>query len=125
MEGTNVGLYYAASDLSIVAVDDLGDEIYLYIYFPGKTVGKRDQLDEVYVIITREYEGGTVYYWGGLTEENTDVNLNITRYDDVGGVIEGTFSGTFLVQDENEAFTGETVTVTEGKFSVQRYPDPF
>ena len=52
-----------------------------------------------------------------------DVKINITKYEPVGGVIEGTFSGTFQVQDLNKAPTGATVKITEGKFSVLRYPD--
>jgi hypothetical protein len=54
--------------------------------------------------------------------ENSTLNLKITKYEAVGGAIEGTFSGTFLVQDD-DGFTGETVTVSDGKFSLLRYPD--
>jgi hypothetical protein len=125
MNGTNMGLYYPGENITLAAIDDLGDEILIYIWFTGNTTGVRDPSEQMLVTITRTTEESTVYYWGGYDEANSDINLNITRYDDVGGVIEGTFSGNFLVQDINKQFTGAQVTITDGKFSVIRYPDAF
>lgn len=123
MEQTNMGRFYPGSNITLAVIDDIYDELYMGIIFPGNTTGRRQQIDEVAITIERKTANTTVYFWGGLTEENTTLSLDITRYESPGGVIEGTFSGTFLVQDINKQFTGETVKITEGKFSVLRYPD--
>ena len=123
-ENSNMGIFYPTSNITIGLVDDLNDAWYIYFYFPGKTTGVRENVEEIVVTIERKTEGRTVYYWGG-TLPNSTLNLNITRYDDVGGVIEGTFSGTFLTRTDNEIFTDKVVTISDGKFSVLRYPDAF
>ncbi len=122
-EQSNMGVYYPGSDVTLAVIDDLEGKIYIGIIFPGNTTGPRKQLDEVAITIERQTASTTIYYWGGLSDENSTITLEVTKYDEVGGVIEGTFSGTFLVQDINKEFTGETVKITEGKFSVLRYPD--
>lgn len=120
----NMGVYYPFDDVTLAVVDDLADEIYLGFIFPGNTTGVRDQTDEVAITIERKISNSTIYYWsGGLAGATGDVKINVTKYEAVGGVIEGTFSGTFQVQDVNKAPTGATVKITEGKFSVLRYPD--
>ncbi|MGC1244090.1 MAG: hypothetical protein WA874_21040, partial [Chryseosolibacter sp.] len=120
----NMGVYYPFNDVTLAVVDDLVDEIYLGFIFPGNTTGVRDQTDEVAITIERKISNSTIYYWsGGLAGATGDVKINVTKYEAVGGVIEGTFSGTFQVQDVNKAPTGATVKITEGKFSVLRYPD--
>ena len=48
----------------------------------------------------------------------TDITLVITAYEDVGGVIKGTFSGT--VQEEGSS---NTMTVENGQLNVIRVPD--
>jgi hypothetical protein len=123
MEGTNLGMYHQSANVTLAVVDDLGDEIYIFIYFPGKSTGVVTASDEAFVTITRTTASGTAYYWSGYNELGATLDLNITRYDNVGGVIEGTFSGKFLLQDVNKEFTGEQVTISDGKFSVLRYPD--
>jgi hypothetical protein len=125
MNATNMGLYYPSEDITLAAIDDLGDELLIYIWFTGNTTGLREPSDQMLITITRKTAESTVYYWGGYAEIDSEVDLNITRYDDVGGVIEGTFSGNFLVQDINKQFTGAQVTISDGKFSVVRYPDAF
>jgi hypothetical protein len=123
MQQSNMGAYYSGSDVTLAVVDDLEGKMYMGIVFPGNTTGLKTEREKVAVTIERQLDNTTVYYWGNLGEENESINFNVTRYDDVGGVIEGTFSGTFLIQDVNKEFTGETVEITEGKFSVVRYPD--
>lgn len=123
-EMMNMGAYYPFDDVTLAVVDDLADEIYMGFIFPGNTTGVRDQTDEVAITIERKISNSTIFYWsGGLAGAPGDVKINITKYEAVGGVIEGTFSGTFQVQDVNKAPTGATVKITEGKFSVLRYPD--
>lgn len=123
-EMMNMGAYYPFDDVTLAVVDDLADEIYMGFIFPGNTTGVRDQTDEVAITIERKISNSTIFYWsGGLAGAPGDIKINITKYEAVGGVIEGTFSGTFQVQDVNKAPTGATVKITEGKFSVLRYPD--
>lgn len=120
---TNMGAYNPGSDITIGAVEDLSSETYVAIVFPGNKTGPRQKTDEVAVMIERQVGNTTIYYWGGYIDQTSTLEMNITKYGDVGDVIEGTFSGTFLVQDANKEFTGEKVTITDGKFSFLRYPN--
>lgn len=124
MDFTNMGIYYPTSNVTIGVAVSLTDEMNMSFFFPGNTTGVKANVEETSVMIVRESENRTVYYWGG-TMPGSDLKLNVTRYDDVGGVIEGTFSGTFLMRDEGETFGDKKVTITDGKFSVLRYPDAF
>jgi hypothetical protein len=54
----------------------------------------------------------------GITWEFTAITLEITKYDPVGGTIEGTFSGTI-----QEYLGTATMTVTNGQFIVKRAID--
>lgn len=119
----NIGAYYPETGLTLAAIQDIAAEVYVGIIFPGNTIGARQASDELAVTIQRKVGNSTVYYWAGFTAENSVLNFEVTKYGDVGSTIEGTFSGKFLVQDINKQFTGETVNITDGKFSVLRYPD--
>ncbi len=55
------------------------------------------------------------YYIAGSSFPGSSVNLNVTTYSGVGGLIEGTFSGT-LVNLLNQ----QTISIIGGKFSVIR-----
>lgn len=119
----NMGAFYPGDAVTLAIARDLDAEIYVGIIFPGNTTGVRQESDELAVTIERKVGNSTVYYWAGFTAENSSLNFEVTKYGDVGESIEGKFSGTFLVQDVNKAWTGETVSITEGKFSVLRYPN--
>jgi hypothetical protein len=54
---------------------------------------------------------------------NTTFNLNVTRYEAVGGRIQGSYTGTLLEQTSTGLGTA-TITIT-GNFDVQRLPDDF
>jgi len=54
---------------------------------------------------------------------NTTFNLNVTRYEDVNGKIQGSYTGT-LRELVGLGFGNETITIT-GNFNVQRLPDDF
>jgi hypothetical protein len=54
---------------------------------------------------------------------NTTFNLNVTRYEAVGGKIQGSYTGTLLEQTSTGLGTA-TITIT-GNFDVQRLPDDF
>lgn len=120
---SNMGVYYPGAEYTLVLVDDLEKDVAVTVWFPGNDVGKKTQIDEVVVSIQRRMGNTTTYYWAGLTEEDTTLKLEITKYGEVGDVIEGVFSGTFYLQNASQQFTGEKVTITDGKFSVVRYAD--
>ncbi|QQS37775.1 MAG: carboxypeptidase regulatory-like domain-containing protein [Ignavibacteriales bacterium] len=61
------------------------------------------------------FQHNSNYYIAGSSFPGTSVNLNITTYSGVGGLIEGTFGGT-LLNFQNQ----QTVTISNGKFSVIR-----
>lgn len=110
-------------DFTQVMVGDLGDTLDLYINFPGKATGGFDNTSEG-ASIRIERKKGTVEYISGYVFGGSTLNLNITKYNAVGGAVEGTFSGTFLIR-RNNVLTTEKVTITNGKFSALRYKDIF
>ena len=122
-EWHNMGAYYPGENVTLAVIQDLTDQFYVGIIFPGNTTGVRQPSDELAVTVERKTGTSTLYYWAGFTADNSQLNFEVTEYGAVGGIIQGTFSGKFLVQDINKQFTGETVTITDGKFSVVRYPD--
>ena len=119
----NYSVYFQTADLTILYVQDMTTEMHLSIIMPGQSTGDQEVTDDLFVGIQRPVGDGVLSYWSGLGFENSSLQLNITKYEEVGGVIEGTFSGTFIVLEEDVDHTGETVTITDGKFSVLRYPD--
>jgi hypothetical protein len=83
------------------AYADFPPEEFLLIIFPGQESFE----DALFV-----YADGSGNTYGGF--EN---NVVITNYEDEGGVIEGTFSGTIA--------NGEPIEITDGKFKVKRVTD--
>jgi len=83
-------------------------ENYVEIRFEGNTIGTYATSD---IIIA-------LYHINGVDWLFTDITVVVTTFEDVGGVITGTFSGTI---DEEE--TTNTMTVTDGQFRVIRVPD--
>jgi len=82
---------------------DLADTInYVMIVFEGTTTGTYSMSDV-------DQAG---YVINGFPLLFTDITLDVTTYEDVGGVIKGTFSGT--VED---VYTN-TMTVENGQFNV-------
>jgi len=53
---------------------------------------------------------------------NTTFNLNVTRYEAVGGRIQGVYTGTLRELAAGGGFGNTTITIT-GNFDVQRLPD--
>ena len=64
-------------------------------------------------VLEGEYSDAGIFYKDEETWDDISTNsLTITKYEDVGGVIEGTFSG-----------TGGGKVITEGVFKVKRIPN--
>ena len=108
--GDACGNYVSSETTQIVAlpvasalVDGPLDEYFLII-FPGQ-----ESYDSVYF----QYGDGSgdVY----ITPGPEISSVTITKYEDEGGVIEGTFSGMVTLDTD--------IDITEGKFKVKRVPD--
>ena len=78
---------------------------YVLLYFLGTTTG-----------IYTEASSQCMYVIDGVEWTFTDITLNVTTYEDVGGVIAGTFSGTVADGSTN------TMTVEDGQFKVIHAP---
>jgi hypothetical protein len=105
-----------------VDVRDHSDTLRVVLRFAGKTTGAVDQATQPRGTIQRKLSSGkTVTYYANEVYEGTQVNITVTRYDAVGGLIEGTYSGTF--KGEGQSGKSVTITVTDGKFSAVRGAD--
>ena len=123
----NYAIYAGGTEKATsVYVNDVSDTIAITVVFSGNTTGVKNQSSSLVRI--EKFKGQTVkneYYEAGLGFPNTTLLMEVTAYDEVGGVVEGTFSGTFQEKASNGTPTGTSVTITEGKFSALRYPDLF
>ena len=117
----NGAVYYRSGDLTIMYIQDRQTETYMTVVFSGNTTGEPDVSEELSFGIQRMDGNKSISYWSAPGLENSTLEMNITKYDEVGGVVEGTFSGKFIVVAEGQ--DTETVTITDGKFSALRYPD--
>lgn len=118
----NAGIFYPGEDMTLVFETDISEEKSLTVQFPGKHVGQRSFSGAISTSIRIIRDGEETLYWASPEIPETSLKINVTKYDEVGGVIEGTFSGTFFGY-RNSVPIGQTVTITEGKFSVLRYKD--
>lgn len=85
------------------------DTILLWTSFKGDKLGTAEEVSLFFV-------HNSNYYYALDQLPGTSAMVNITKYDGIGGLIEGTFSGTLT-----QMFGGpETVTITGGNFSVIR-----
>lgn len=98
------------------------------IGFRGNQTGNFQNASVPRVIIVvvgeRSFVGGfESSQQGSATLPGTTFNLNVTRYEAVGGKIQGSYTGTLLEQTSTGLGTA-TITIT-GNFNVQRLPDDF
>ena len=122
MKGLNSAAYYPGEGVTFVSIYSLSQDMYFTMAFPGQKSGKIDPASPLLICsIKREMESGSRMYLGG-SAYTTNLDVEITKYDDVGGAVEGTFSGTFRI---DHVTSTETVTITDGKFSALRYEDEF
>ncbi len=105
-----------------VDVRDQSDTLRVVLQFAGKTTGAVNQATQPRGTIQRTLSSGkTITYFANEVYEGTGLNITVTRYDAVGGLIEGTYSGTF--KGEGQSGQSVTITVTDGKFSAVRGVD--
>jgi hypothetical protein len=114
----NSGSFFiTAENMTTLNVVDVTDTIRFVINFAGKNTGIAVAGDKTGVFIQRKSGNVFTNYFAGLGVTGSDVQVNITRYDAAGGLIEGTFQGTFMKDDAS------TVTISNGKFSMLRQGD--
>lgn len=118
----NAGIYYSVEDMTLVFESDISEEISMTIQFPGKHLGVREFAGEMHMSIRILREDVETLYWAYADLPGTSLQFEVTKYDEVGGVIEGTFSGTFSAY-RNSVPIGENVLIKDGRFSVLRYGD--
>lgn len=73
--------------------------------------------DRLFVAGFESVEPGSAIY------PNTTFNLNVTRYDAVGGRIQGNYTGTLREVTGEKGNLGNTSITITGNFNVQRLPD--
>jgi hypothetical protein len=117
--GMNSARYEGStSNLTNLKLADMSGQLKLSVIFEGQTTGTLDPTKVIF-IIERNDGSSWVYYRAGKGRTGSELNVQINRYEAVGGVVEGTFSGTFLVY-RNSVQVG-TITISNGKFSALRY----
>jgi hypothetical protein len=114
----STSIYTSSSNLTYLSVFDESQAYRFTLSFTGKATGNVKSDENTMIFI--QFKSGTqiVNYIAGQDLKESSAQINVARYDAVGGLVEGTFSGTF-VKDDGTA----KVTVTNGKFSVIRYSD--
>jgi hypothetical protein len=97
-----IGIYYTGkNETAVSSVAANGD--YLTLFFPGNIKGQFSG------------QNGNIKYNNIIFYADETISGNITTYENVGGIIEGTFSGTFE--------SSEGTAAISGRFFVNRQPD--
>ena len=118
----NAAIYYPSDDLTIAYATDMSDDVSFVLHFSGNETGERAAGQEMGLSLRINRDDVETIYWAYSALPESSLSVTVTKFEEVGGVIEGTFSGKLLVSRNGE-LTGETVTVSNGKFSVLRYGD--
>ncbi len=113
----STSIYTSSANLTYVSVFDVTDNIRFTLAFSGKSTGAVSVSDDTGILVQMKSGTTVTNYMSGFGIEGTAPQITITRYDAVGGLVEGTFQGSF-VRDN-----GAKVTVSSGKFSVIRHTD--
>ncbi len=115
------GMVLEDDDNTVVSVIDPSDAWKMTVMFAGKATGTVGPDQAVTMALHRKAGDGYQSYLAGSDVDESTLSLKVTRYDAVGGLVEGTYSGNFM----GISPTGKKiwVTITEGKFSAVRLPD--
>jgi hypothetical protein len=108
---SNMGWYDTSNKICQVIVGSSTDAVTFVLQFPGNKTG------------TYKEGAGNIQFYDGkkqttLYADRNALKMTITRYDALGGLIEGTFSGKY-----SDMGRKTTVIITDGKFSVTRRKD--
>jgi hypothetical protein len=115
------GMVVEDDDNTVVSIIEPSDAWKMTIMFAGKAPGTIGADQTATMALHRKLGDGYQSYLAGNEVDETTFSLKITRYDAVGGLVEGTYSGTFV--GVSAAGKKIRVTITEGKFSAIRLPD--
>ena len=113
----SASIFSSSESMTYLSAFDMSDTLRFSVFFSGKAVGKAAADDKLGVFIQVKTGSKTINYMAGFELEGTSLEINVTRYDAVGGLVEGTFKGTLIGDNGNK------ITISNGKFSVIRYPD--
>jgi len=106
--GTEPSTILLATPDVITIGDILSGSNWVMIEFEGTTTGTYSEADM----------RNAIYMVNGIGLEFTDITLDVTTFESVGGVIKGTFSGT------GENLCANTITVKNGQFNVIHVETP-
>ncbi|MBD0258674.1 MAG: hypothetical protein ICV83_23405, partial [Cytophagales bacterium] len=115
------GMVLEDDDNTVVSVIEPSDAWKMTIMFAGKTTGTVGAAQTATMALHRKAGDGYQSYLAGNEVDETTLSIKVTRYDAVGGLVEGTYSGTFV--GVSAAGKKIWVTISEGKFSAIRLPD--
>ncbi|HEX8531663.1 MAG TPA: hypothetical protein VF646_16640, partial [Cytophagales bacterium] len=115
------GMVLEDDDNTVVSIIEPSDAWKMTIMFTGKTTGTIGADQSATMAMHRKLGDGYQSYLAGNEVDESTLSVKVTRYDAVGGLVEGTYSGTFV----GVSPTGKKiqVTISEGKFSAIRLPD--
>ncbi len=113
----STSIYTTSTGVTYLSVFDVTDNIRFNLTFSGKSTGAVTIDDNTGIFVQMKPGTTIINYMSGFDIEGTTPQITVTRYDAIGGLVEGTFQGSF-VRDN-----GTKVTITNGKFSVIRYTD--
>ncbi|GAC1484027.1 MAG: hypothetical protein NVS1B13_09000 [Flavisolibacter sp.] len=114
----SVSIYSNYNNTTGIQIADVPDTLRFGVSFMGKSIGTYGAIENAGAFIQWHTGSKIINYWAGYgIYTNSKIEIIVTKYDSVGGLVEGTFSGTFISDK------GVIVTVTKGKFSVIRSPD--
>jgi hypothetical protein len=113
----SASIYTASEAITYVSVFDVTDNIRFTLSFSGKATGAVTVDDNTGIVVQIKSGTNVINYMSGFDIEGTTPQITITRYDAIGGLVEGTFQGSFVRDNGNK------VTITNGKFSVIRHSD--
>jgi len=112
----SLAFYQKADSTTGVSIADVSDTLNFVVVFTGNSTGSFKNV-KTGLSIQRKIGGQVFSYIGGFDVDGTEVEVTVTRYDPVGGLVEGTFKGTCI------GYNGNKVTISNGKFSVTRWQD--
>lgn len=98
-----MGVYNPSEDATYCIISGYDDKS-LTIIFEGNETGTQTKRYKCQIKTDKTYKA-------------VDLKLKVSKYEDIGGLIEGTFKGTFVNTNYD---SGDTCKVTDGKFSVIR-----
>jgi protocatechuate 3,4-dioxygenase beta subunit len=107
-------MYYTSADLTYISIGNQTNSRYFNCNFKGNTTGTFNPDPAI-----NQYLSINLYNEGIVSDSAiSNIPFTITKYESVGGVIEGTYQGTLYNQSNST-----TYTITNGRFAITRGND--